>query len=65
MLREVPRHCSLGAKTSSKGYQQYWRGYKLHVDAQVAIPLATLTASRVTSLYDLDTWPPPPGVRWW
>lgn len=72
MLEELPRHCSLGVKTSSKGYQQYWRGYKLHMDvadgqipitclltaarlhdSQVAIPLATLTAARVTSLYDL------------
>lgn len=72
MLGELPRHCSLGVKTSSKGYQQYWRGYKLHIDvadgdipvtclltaaslhdAQAAIPLATLTAQRVTSLYDL------------
>lgn len=72
MLEELPRHCSLGVKTSSKGYQQYWRGYKLHLDvadgqipitclltaarlhdSQVAIPLASLTAARVTSLYDL------------
>jgi transposase len=72
MLEELPRHCSLGVKKSSKGYQQYWRGYKLHMDvadgqipitclltavrlhdSQVAIPLATLTAVRVTSLYDL------------
>jgi Transposase DDE domain/Transposase domain (DUF772) len=72
MLTELPRHCSLGVKKSSKGYQQYWRGYKLHLDvadgqipiaclltaaslhdSQVAIPLATLTAQRVTSLYDL------------
>jgi hypothetical protein len=72
MLSELPRYCSLGVKTSSKGYQQYWRGYKLHLDvadgdipiaalltsahlhdSQAAIPLATLTAQRVTSLYDL------------
>ena len=72
MLSELPRHCSLGVKQSSKGYQQYWRGYKLHLDvadgqvpisclltaaclhdSQVAIPLATLSAGRVTSLYDL------------
>jgi hypothetical protein len=72
MLSELPRHCSLGVKTGSKGHQQYWRGYKLHLDvadgqipisclltsaslhdSQAAIPLATLTAQRVTSLYDL------------
>jgi Transposase DDE domain/Transposase domain (DUF772) len=72
MLKELPQQCSIGAKTSSKGHQQYWRGYKLHLDvadgqipisavltgasvhdSQVAIPLATMTAQRVTSLYDL------------
>lgn len=72
MLGELPCHCSLGVKKSSKGHQQYWRGYKLHIDvadgqipisclltaaslhdSQVAIPMATLTAQRVTSLYDL------------
>ncbi len=72
MLEELPRHCSLGVKKSSSGHQQYWRGYKLHLDvadgqipisclltaaslhdSQAAIPLATLTAQRVTSLYDL------------
>jgi hypothetical protein len=72
MLSELPRHCSLGVKKSSKGHQQYWRGYKLHLDvadgqipisclltaaslhdSQAAIPMATMTAQRVTSLYDL------------
>jgi hypothetical protein len=72
MLAELPRHCSIGVKTSSKGYQQHWRGYKLHLDvadgqipisavltaaslhdSQVAIPLATMTNQRTTSLYDL------------
>jgi hypothetical protein len=72
MLSELPRHCSIGAKTSSKGHQKYWRGYKLHIDvadgqipitclltaaslhdSQAAIPLATLTAERVRSLYDV------------
>jgi hypothetical protein len=32
MLAELPRQCSLGVKKSSKGYRQYWRGYKLHWD---------------------------------
>lgn len=72
MLSELPRHCSLGVKKSTSGHQQYWRGYKLHLDvadgqipisclltaaslhdSQAAIPMATLTAQRVTSLYDL------------
>lgn len=72
MLEELPRHCSLGVKKSGSGHQQYWRGYKLHLDvadgqipisclltaaslhdSQAAIPMATITAQRVTSLYDL------------
>ena len=32
MLAELPRECSLGVKKSSKGYRQYWRGFKLHWD---------------------------------
>ena len=72
MLEELPRHCSLGVKKSSSGHQQYWRGYKLHLDvadgqipisclltaaslhdSQAAIPMASMTAQRVISLYDL------------
>jgi hypothetical protein len=72
MLAELPRNCSLGVKTKDGGNQQYWRGYKLHLDvadgqipisailtaaslhdSQVAIPLATMTAQRVTNLYDV------------
>jgi hypothetical protein len=72
MLNELPRNCSIGSKTSSKGHQQYWCGYKLHLDvadgqipisavltgagvhdSQVAIPLATMTSSRVTYCYEL------------
>ena len=72
MLKELPRNCSIGVKTGSKGYQQYWRGYKLHLDvadgqipisavltgasvhhSQVAIPLATMSSSRVQYCYEL------------
>jgi hypothetical protein len=72
MLAELPRHCSIGVKTSHDGNEKRWRGYKLHLDvadgqipisciltaaalhdSQVAIPLATMTAPRVTSLYDV------------
>ena len=72
MLKELPRHCSLGVKKGSNEHQQCWRGYKLQLDvadgqipiaclltaaslhdSQAAIPLATMTAQRVTSLYDL------------
>jgi hypothetical protein len=32
MIADLPRECSLGVKTSSKGHQHYWRGFKLHWD---------------------------------
>lgn len=45
----LPRNCSIGTKKSSNGYQQYWRGYKLHLDvADGQIPIsALLTAASV------------------
>ncbi|MDQ2948680.1 MAG: transposase, partial [Acidobacteriota bacterium] len=36
----LSKQCSIGVKTSSKGHQHYWRGYKLHLD------VATDTALR-------------------
>lgn len=43
IIAELPRHCSLGVKKSSKGHQQYWRGYKLHLDvADGQIPVTAL-----------------------
>lgn len=72
MVKELPTHCDSGTKVNSKGYPEYWAGYKLHLDvadgqipisciltsasvhdSQVALPLATMTAQRVTNLYDL------------
>lgn len=72
MLAELPRVCDCGTKRNSKGYPEYWVGYKLHLDvadggipisciltsaslhdSQVALPLATTTAQRVSNLYDL------------
>ena len=49
MLKELPRTCAIGTKTSSKGHQQYWRGYKLHLDvADGQIPIsAVLTGASV------------------
>lgn len=71
-LADLPARCDVGCKRNSKGHQENWIGYKLHLDtvdgdipvsavltsasvhdSQVAIPLAQLTAQRVTSLYDL------------
>jgi hypothetical protein len=49
MLKDLPQDCSIGVKTSSKGHQQYWRGYKLHLDvADGQIPIsALLTGAKV------------------
>jgi len=72
MLSELPTNCDVGIKRNSEGFQNKWKGYKLHIDvadghipisciltsasvhdSQVAIPLAKMTATRVTNLYDL------------
>jgi hypothetical protein len=49
MLQELPRECAIGCKTASNGHQQYWRGYKLHLDvADGQIPVsAVLTGANV------------------
>jgi len=49
MLEELPKDCSIGVKTSSKGYTHCWRGYKLHLDvADGQIPIsAVLTGAKV------------------
>ena len=71
-LTDLPTRCDVGCKRNSKGHQESWIGYKLHLDtmdgdipvsalltsaslhdSQAAIPLAQITAMRVTSLYDL------------
>ena len=71
-LADLPSRCDVGCKRNSRGHQESWIGYKLHLDtvdgdipvsavltsasvhdSQVAIPLAQMTAGRVTSLYDL------------
>ena len=49
MLKDLPRECAIGAKKNSKGQEQYWRGYKLHLDvADGQIPIsAVLTGANV------------------
>jgi Transposase DDE domain/Transposase domain (DUF772) len=43
MLETLPTACAIGVKTSSKGQQQYWRGYKLHADvADGQIPVSLI-----------------------
>lgn len=42
-LAALSQACSIGTKKSSKGHQQYWRGYKLHLDvADGQIPISAL-----------------------
>lgn len=49
MLADLPRVCDLGAKASRQGHENYWRGYKLHLDvADGQIPVsAVLTSASV------------------
>jgi len=49
MLAALPRQCDLGAKKNSHGQEQYWRGYKLHLDvADGQVPVsAVLTSASV------------------
>jgi len=49
MLKDLPRQCDIGVKTSSQGNQQHWRGYKLHLDvADGQVPVsAVLTSASV------------------
>ena len=48
MMTELPLQCNIGVKTSSKGYQSHWRGYKLHIvvaDGQIPISCVLTAAS--------------------
>jgi len=49
MLSDLPRQCDIGAKKNSQGREQYWRGYKLHLDvADGQLPIsAVLTSASV------------------
>ncbi len=51
MLADLPRECNVGSKKNSKGYQETWIGYKLHLDvADGQIPVSCLLTS--ASLHD-------------
>jgi hypothetical protein len=51
MLRDLPKHCDVGAKTNSKGNKQWWSGYKLHLTVEDhGVPLAGIISS--ASLHD-------------
>ena len=49
ILAQLPKQCAIGVKKSSQGNEQYWRGYKLHLDvADGQIPIsAILTGANV------------------
>lgn len=46
MLAGLTRVCDIGAKKNSRGHDNYWRGYKLHLDvADGQIPISALLTS--------------------
>ena len=46
MLADLPQRCDIGAKKNSQGHQDYWRGYKLHLDvADGQIPISAILTS--------------------
>jgi len=46
MMKDIPKGCDVGTKRNSKGYQESWKGYKLHIDtADGAIPISALLSS--------------------
>lgn len=46
MIAGLPKRCAIGVKKSSDGNQQFWRGYKLHLDiADGQIPITALLTS--------------------
>lgn len=45
-LAELPTACDIGAKKNSKGHNQCWIGYKMHVDVtECGLPISVLTTS--------------------
>lgn len=50
-LADLPKHCNVGCKRNSKGHQESWIGYKLHVDTiDGDIPVSAILTS--ASLHD-------------
>jgi hypothetical protein len=49
MLADLPQQCDIGVKKTKDGHEQYWRGYKLHLDvADGQVPIsAVLTSASV------------------
>jgi hypothetical protein len=46
MLADLPQQCDIGTKKNSQGQEQYWRGYKLHLDvADAQLPISAMLTS--------------------
>jgi Transposase DDE domain/Transposase domain (DUF772) len=46
MLADLPQQCDIGVKKTTDGHEQYWRGYKLHLDvADGQVPISALLTS--------------------
>ena len=46
MLEDLPKACDVGTKRNSKGHQETWIGYKLHLDiADGQIPISAILTS--------------------
>lgn len=51
MIGALPKDCDVGTKRNAKGFQESWKGYKLHIDAaDGGIPISCLLTS--ASLHD-------------
>lgn len=51
MIRDLPTACDVGTKRNSKGFQESWKGYKIHIDtADGDIPISAVLTS--ASLHD-------------
>lgn len=49
MLDDLPKQCDVGTKRNSKGHQESWKGYKLHIDtADGGIPVSAILTSAST-----------------
>jgi IS5 family transposase len=45
-LKEIPVVCDVGSKKNSQGYQETWRGYKLHADVNdCGLPVSLILTS--------------------
>lgn len=51
MIRDLPTMCDVGTKRNSQGFQESWKGYKIHIDtADGDIPISAILTS--ASLHD-------------